>query len=304
MLHLLRRLLPSRRDNQTAATEAVEQTPTAVEDGSTPASMRRRRRRRLARGTQSVSRSTGRPSDTLRRQRDMDMARDVQRSFLPAIPEMVNGVRMLAEYKPAYDIGGDFYDLIHAGPDRFLVVIGDVSGKGVAAALMMSRIIAEFRRCAVYCSSPNELLCEVNEFMTSQPFQDCFVTATCIDVNTRERTISVANAGHVPPVLRRRLGDTALVGEASGAPLGLVEDETYRCDVSTFEPEDILILVTDGVTEALEPMADPAAGGVLTRMVANTAHDIHELKTRILGALTDRTQRHADDVALFAMQMA
>jgi serine phosphatase RsbU (regulator of sigma subunit) len=236
----------------------------------------------------------------------MDMARNVQRSFLPSIPDSVNGVRMLAEYRPAYDIGGDFYDLIHLGPDRFLVVIGDVSGKGVAAALMMSRIISEFRRAAIYCESPDEILVEVNDFMTSQPFQDCFVTATCIDVNSKARTISVANAGHVPPVLRRRFGDTALLGEASGAPLGLLEGETYRCDSCSLEADDIILLVTDGITEALEPLADPAASGVLTRMVANTAHDIHALKTRILGALTDDAPRRhrADDVALFAMQMA
>jgi len=263
-------------------------------------------RRRLARGTQSQdSHEVHRRRLEARMQHDMEMARTIQQRFLPSVPEMHNGVRMHASYCPAYDIGGDFYDLIEIDRYRFQVIIGDVSGKGVAAALIMSRIIAEFRRAAHCGLEPDQVLDDVNRFLFDHDLPDGFVTASCVEVDLKNRSLKVANAGHVPTVARRKLtGATWMFGEPSGAPLGLLETEQYTCETFYFEPGDIIVLVTDGVTEAIEPNADPSAG-VLTGIIADSDHNITDMSTQILGAVKASEQpRATDDVAMFAMQLA
>lgn len=263
-------------------------------------------RRRLARGTAVGSHDSDTQSRiAARMEHDMRLARTIQQRFLPAVPAMHNGVRMHATYCPAYEIGGDFYDLIEIDRYRFQVIIGDVSGKGVAAALVMSRIISEFRRAAQCGLGPAEVLDDVNRFLFDHDLPDGFVTATCVEVDLKSRAMRVANAGHVPTLARRKLtGATWMFGEASGAPLGLLETETYACETFYFEPGDIIVMVTDGVTEALEPCADPAAG-VLLGIVADCDHDIEQVSRNIVGAVNASEQPHTlDDVALFAMQLA
>src|SRR5206468_11577578 len=83
-----------------------------------------------------------------RLERDLDLARQIQRHFLPALASEIEGLRVAAEYRPAYDVGGDFYDLVPAGDGSVLAAVGDVSGKGVPAALLMSRVSSDFRRLA------------------------------------------------------------------------------------------------------------------------------------------------------------
>ncbi len=286
-------------DAKDATEQAIEKDSESVQTKATP-------RRRLARGTAATdSYDQHQKRLEARMQHDMRLARTIQQRFLPSVPALHNGVRMHASYCPAYEIGGDFYDLIEIDRYRFQVIIGDVSGKGVAAALIMSRIIAEFRRAAHCGLAPDQVLDDVNRFLFNHDLPDGFVTATCVEVDLKTRSMRVANAGHVPTVARRKLtGATWMFGEASGAPLGLLESEIYQCETFYFEPGDIIVLVTDGVTEAIEPNADPSAG-VLTGIVADADHDIDRMSSDILGAVKASEQpRAADDVALFAMQLA
>gem|GEM_PF-2133676 len=263
-------------------------------------------RTRVARGTSSRESYEAQAARLeARMQHDMRLARTIQQRFLPSVPEVHNGVRMHASYCPAYEIVGDFYDLIEIDRYRFQVIIGDVSGKGVAAALIMSRIIAEFRRAAHSGLAPDQVLDDVNRFLFSRDLPAGFVTATCIEVDLKTRSLRLANAGHLPTVARRKLtGATWMFGEASGAPLGMLEGEVYSCETFYFEPGDIIVMVTDGVTEAIEPNADPSAG-VLTGIVADGDCDLSKLTAEILEAVeTSEQVRLADDVALFAMQLA
>src|SRR5205085_124251 len=95
-------------------------------------------------------------------ERDLETARRIQRSFLPSLPDAVGGFRIAAEYRPAFDVGGDFYDVCSRRPGHLTTVIGDVSGKGVSAALFMSRVSSEVRRLAPTLRSPQKLLEELN----------------------------------------------------------------------------------------------------------------------------------------------
>jgi len=257
-----------------------------------------RARRRFGRGTSRLESITS--AERFDQRDDLRMARDFQRSLLPPIPEEYRGVRMAAAYYPAFDIGGDFYELL-VEPDRLLVVIGDVAGKGVAAAMVMSRIMAEFRRYGHERLQPHELLATVNDVFVNADLGGRFVTACCVELEFATGKVSIANAGHVPALLRRANGEVAVCGDASGAPLGLFEGETYRTETVECDPDDILVLVTDGVTEALEPKADPASG-VLTSLMRRAEHDVRLLARDIVNSVTVGA-KGLDDVALFAVQL-
>ena len=151
-------------------------------------------------------RARGGRSITAWLQRDMASARDMQRMFLPRPLENNSAhVRVLAEYLPAFAVGGDFYDFVDLGNGRLLATIGDVSGKGVTAALMMSRVTSELRRLAYETSGPAEILTRLNRSLRGMQ-DDRFVTVVCVLLDVPNRRWVVANGGHVVPLLRRRSG--------------------------------------------------------------------------------------------------
>ena len=120
-------------------------------------------------------------------QRDLASARDMQRMFLPRPLETNSAhVRVLAEYLPAFAVGGDFYDFVDLGGGRLLATIGDVSGKGVTAALMMSRVTSELRRLAHECSGPAEILTRLNRSLRGMQ-DDRFVTVVCVLLDVPNR---------------------------------------------------------------------------------------------------------------------
>jgi len=232
---------------------------------------------------------------------ELAAARELQRNLLPDVPDLYNGVRMHAVYRPVGEVGGDFYDLMEVSNRRFLVVIGDVSGHGIAAALMMSRISSEFRWVARQGFPPDEVLRLINGTVADS---ELFVTAMCIEVDPQARSLRVANAGHNPIFGRRRAtGDTWLFGEASGAPLGMLDDESYTVETAYLERGDLIVLTTDGVTEALEPNAAPS-GGVVANLIAGSPHDVVVVSQRIADAVVSSERGAFDDVAVLAMEMS
>jgi phosphoserine phosphatase RsbU/P len=234
---------------------------------------------------------------------DLQSARQVQRRFLPDTSLDVPGVAVHAEYLPAGDVGGDFYDVIHLGPGQVMAVIGDVSGKGMSAALLMSRISADFRRLAGSGTSPAKLLERIDRQMT--PLGDeRFVTALCLRIDACQRTITVANAGHVPPLLRRRTGEVRAFGAASGTPLGMLHC-AYRDETLALEPNDIIILMTDGLGEILDRDSDRMGTRLLTSLLEYVPHDPKVLCQRVLAAVDKmRGKKIADDLTLVALQIS
>lgn len=244
-------------------------------------------------------------------QRDMASAREMQRMFLPR-PQLVSSaqVRVLAEYLPAFDVGGDFYDFVDLGDGRVLAAIGDVSGKGVTAALMMSRISSELHRLAAETSGPAEVLERLNRSMPggSMPGgmqDDRFVTVVCVLLDLPNRRWVVANAGHVVPILRRRSGVVSGIAYSSGPPIGMLHNAEYSDEVFPLEPRDILVLATDGVFENLEGQRRPCSTMgqcKLTEVVEKSPHDLAEIHRRILHALEHVTVGR-DDVALLGLEL-
>ncbi len=237
---------------------------------------------------------------------DLASARELQRLFLPQ-PAQSNSarVRVLAEYLPAFAVGGDFYDLIDLGDGRILAAIGDVSGKGVTAALMMSRISSELRRLAVEAAGPAEMLSRLNDSLPGRMQDDRFVTVACVLLDMPNRRWVIANAGHVPPILRRRSGEVRSVAYASGPPIGMIPAAVYEEEIILVEDKDILLLSTDGVFELFSGNRRPSSTigqSRLADLIEKAPHDLAEINKRIIAAV-ETSAAGRDDVALLGLEL-
>jgi hypothetical protein len=239
-------------------------------------------------------------------QSDLASAREMQRMFLPRPSETNSAkVKVLAEYLPAFAVGGDFYDFIDLGDGRLLAAIGDVSGKGVTAALMMSRISSELHRLAAETSGPAEMLGRLNNSLPGRMQDDRFVTVVCVLLDVPKQRWVVANAGHVVPLLRRQSGTVRGLAYASGPPIGMIPSAVYEEEVFPLEPKDILLLATDGVFEMFAGHRRPCSTMGQCRLadvIEKSPHDLAEIHKRILSAV-EGSAHGRDDVALLGLEL-
>jgi serine phosphatase RsbU (regulator of sigma subunit)/pSer/pThr/pTyr-binding forkhead associated (FHA) protein len=186
-----------------------------------------------------------------RLQQDLLLAEQIQKSFLPrALPE-VEGLEFATEYRPAFSVGGDFYDVFWLNYDRIGMFIGDVSGKGVSAALLMARISSDLRLAAAGETEPAKALGHVNRIVLERRQPDIFVTGIYLTLNVKTHQIMVANAGHLPLLVRRRSeGVLQRVDGGTGTAIGIFDDAEYDQVELALEPGDSLVMCTDGVLEA------------------------------------------------------
>jgi hypothetical protein len=240
-------------------------------------------------------------------EQDLSAARDLQRTFLPEpISENSAGIRVVTEYMPAHAVGGDFYDFIDLGGGRVMGVIGDVSGKGVTAALTMARVSADVRRFATEVGGPAELLERLNNTLTARLADHRFVTALVVLLDLPNRRWVFANAGHVLPLLRRSTGVVSRVAYSSGPPLGIMAHAQYQEEVVSVASKDILLLATDGVFEILSAPRRPCSTMgqcQLTDLVTSAPHDIGEIDKRIVSTAEAAGAAGRDDLTLLGMQV-
>jgi hypothetical protein len=239
-------------------------------------------------------------------EQDLSAARDLQRSFLPE-PVLKNsaGVKVVTEYMPAHAVGGDFYDFVDLGGGRVFGVIGDVSGKGVTAALTMARVSADVRRFATDVSGPAEFLERLNNTVTTRMADHRFVTALAVLLDLPKRRWVFANAGHVLPLLRRSTGVVSRVAYSSGPPLGIMAHAQYQEEVVSMASKDILLLATDGVFEVLSAPRRPCSTMgqcQLTELVSSAPHDIVAIDRQIV-ATAQAAANGRDDLTLLGMQV-
>jgi serine phosphatase RsbU (regulator of sigma subunit)/pSer/pThr/pTyr-binding forkhead associated (FHA) protein len=185
-------------------------------------------------------------------QRDMELARRMQRTLLPSKPPEVPGYFFFDYYQPARHVGGDYYDYVQLPGGRYAVIVGDVAGKGVPAALLMARLSADVRFSLASEKDPAKAVQQINEGFAHHDWQDKFVTmiAAVLDPQTSEMTM--VNAGHMAPFLRQRGGNVEEIGEeAAGLPLGVAPGFEYESYSLKLEPGDLLTIFTDGFSEAM-----------------------------------------------------
>jgi len=181
-----------------------------------------------------------------RLQQEVAAAQQLQRQMIGSDGELP-GFRFAAAYLPATELGGDFYCFASGPKMGALLITGDVSGKGVRAALTVSVIIGAFR--SLHLDSPGDILSELNRLLTSNG-QDGFVTCLCASI-APDGSVTLANAGHLGPYLRGRE-----VQLESGLPLGIIAGAEYSETVLALDPGDTLTLLSDGVVEAQNPQRE------------------------------------------------
>ena len=239
-------------------------------------------------------------------EQDLSAASDLQRTFLPEpLAKNSANVKIVTEYMPAHAVGGDFYDFFDLGGGRLFGVIGDVSGKGVTAALTMARVSADVRRFAVDVSGPAEFLERLNNTVTTRMADHRFVTALAVLLDLPKRRWVFANAGHVLPLLRRSTGVVSRVAYSSGPPLGIMPHAQYQEEVVSMASKDILLLATDGVFEVLSAPRRPCSTMgqcQLTELVSSAPHDIVEIDRQIV-ATAQSAANGRDDLTLLGMQV-
>lgn len=183
----------------------------------------------------------------------LDLARTLQDTLLPPALPNIDGLDLAAVYRPAGDgsqIGGDFYDVFQVGPDDWVVVLGDVCGKGVRAAVVTSLVRHTLRAVTVMEADPARALHTLNAVMLESRDDDRFCTVVLIRL-TREGgdwTVSMSAGGHAPPLLVRA-GEIADVPFEPGSLMGVFEDASYTSTTFPLLPGDVLMLHTDGSSE-------------------------------------------------------
>ena len=188
---------------------------------------------------------------------EMDIARNVQRALLPSELPKAPGYEFYASYDAAQAVGGDYYDAGMLPGNKIFLSFGDVAGKGVPGALIMSRMSSCCQSTMQFVHEVGPAVEAINHHMCANAVEGRFVTyvLAIIDLTTHEMTI--ANAGHMSPIIRRADGTLfEFPDEAVGVPIGVVDG--YPFDVLNFklEPGDLAVLFTDGVSEAMAPNDD------------------------------------------------
>jgi sigma-B regulation protein RsbU (phosphoserine phosphatase) len=182
--------------------------------------------------------------------RDLEIARQIQQQMLPTAFPQCPGLALHAITTPSRWVGGDFYDAVQLAPQQVSLLLGDVSGKGIPAALQMARLMGEFRACVSHQADPegvmrvlNGLLCQRNTTMGS------FVTVQYLVLDLAQRRMRFICAGHPPILLRRTDGQLESLGAMHNIPLGIEETFVYRQEEYAFAPGDTLLLYSDGAYE-------------------------------------------------------
>ncbi|MGD0014221.1 MAG: SpoIIE family protein phosphatase, partial [Bryobacteraceae bacterium] len=187
-------------------------------------------------------------------EQDLEAARELQAALLPAEPPPIEGLEIAAGYRPARIIGGDLYDFFQYQDGAALIAIGDVSGKGVAAALYGALATGLVRTLAPARRDPAGLLGTLNQALIERRVDARSVALLVLLWQAQTRQFTIANSGAVPPLVCR--GAQIIRPRAEGVPLGLLPDREYENTVFQAEPGDVLVLHSDGITDQPNPAGE------------------------------------------------
>lgn len=184
--------------------------------------------------------------------KDMEFARTVQESFLPQKPPEVASYIFSTHYTPAQEVGGDFYDFILLDRKRIGIVIGDVSGKGVPAALYMAKLGSDLRTLAFTEKDPASALRQLNNQLAERSRRGMFATLLYMELDSQDGQLTISNAGHLPPIIKKADGLVQKLAPAGGSPLGILAGMSFGQETIHLDRGDTMILYTDGIIEAMD----------------------------------------------------
>ncbi|HSO76853.1 MAG TPA: SpoIIE family protein phosphatase [Blastocatellia bacterium] len=208
-------------------------------------------------------------AETRALQQDLDSVSEIQGEMLPKRDFCFNGWEACYHYEAFGPVSGDYCDLLSADNGDLFFLFGDVAGKGIAASMLMAHLSATFRSLITVNLPLNQLVARANKVFSESTMPAYFATLVCGRAKNSGE-VELCNAGHLPPLLIRGGGVTTI--EATGLPLGLFNREQYSVANLKLEKDDCLLLYTDGVTEARDPLDGEYGTERLLRLAASYQH--------------------------------
>jgi sigma-B regulation protein RsbU (phosphoserine phosphatase) len=242
--------------------------------------------------------------------RDLRIAREIQMGILPAdlaAATRGTGLDVDAVIEPAREVGGDLYEVLRAADDRVVVALGDVSGKGIPAALFMAVAVTVLRTLARQIAEPDEILRRLNDELAERNPRGMFVTLQCLVFDLAQRRVSCAGAGHHQLVILSPGQAPRLACASTGRPAGLMPFNPVETETLAFEAGDTFVLFSDGVSEARNTAEDfygderllktlsSDAGASVTGIVQHVVADVHAFAA---GA------QQSDDITVLAVRVS
>jgi sigma-B regulation protein RsbU (phosphoserine phosphatase) len=239
--------------------------------------------------------------------RELEIAQEVQEHFFPQRLPSVPGLDYCGRCRPAREVGGDYYDFLELPAGRLGIAIGDVSGKGIGAALMMASLEASLRSQALVGHDLADLMKRVNSLVYQASSSNRYATLFYAEYDPQSGQLCYVNAGHNPPLILRKsaAGCQVFRLETGGTVVGLLP-ECYKQDVFPLVPGDLAVLFTDGISESMNHR-DEEWGEERLIELAKTCHGLPalEVMTRILAAaeaFAAGAPQH-DDMTLVALRV-
>jgi phosphoserine phosphatase RsbU/P len=242
-----------------------------------------------------------------RMKQQLQSAHRIQQSFMPQFFPESDKDRYLIYAKniPATAVGGDLFDFVQIDSNRVGIVIGDVSGKGIPAALYMARLISDFRYYCHIAEKPVELVHTLNEALLKRSHQGMFISLIFMVLDTETGKLIISNAGHLPPIWYQHQSNSCqLIDRFSGIPLGILEEAEYDEYEVQLEPGDMVLLYTDGVTEAKNNKSEMFSLNRLNKLLDYPRNHPKVLIDEIVEEIkifTGSVQQH-DDITLLAVR--
>jgi serine phosphatase RsbU (regulator of sigma subunit)/predicted ester cyclase len=237
-------------------------------------------------------------------EQELRVARSIQQASLPEEVPTLQGWDISPYYQPAREVGGDFYDFHLLSGGRLGVVVGDATGKGVPAALVMSTTLGMLQAVSqtLGSSSPGEVLAQVNETLVARIPSNMFVTCFYAILDPKSGTLRYANAGHDLPYLWH--GGDAEELRARGMPLGLMPEMSYEEKELVLEPSDNVLLYSDGLVEAHDPKGEMVGFPRLRAFVAEQGEDgsLGDLCLEKLYSFVGEGWEQEDDITLLTLR--
>ena len=233
--------------------------------------------------------------------RDLELAGDVQKALLPSKPPDIGGYEVFDVYEPARHVGGDYFNYVPLPDGRIAVVMADVSGKGVPAAMVMAVLSGDVKYCLAAEPDLVRAVSRINDSVCRSGWDERFATFVAVVIDPITHRATLVNAGHLPAYVRDAAGSVRAVGpEQGGLPLGMVAEWTYQASDIEIAPGTTLVFFTDGISEAMD-VEDRLYG--LERIEAQVAlpgGTPEEIGRRILTDVERHTagQARSDDMCL------
>jgi phosphoserine phosphatase RsbU/P len=243
-------------------------------------------------------------ADRLSLKNDLEIAREIQQAMLPSGIYRADGVETFGLSRPANTVGGDFYDILPLGDGRLVIAVGDVTGKGSPAALLMALLLAMMRTLVDEKLEPSELMARLNVQVVRHSPGSRFITLFYGVFQPATGELTYVNAGHMPPLVLRSGGNCERLTDG-GIALGMFDASTYTAGHTLLRPNDLVAVYSDGITEAENPAGQPFDDqGLESALAANRNQALPALGAAIVSAVEAHTAdtRFADDLTILLLR--